>query len=131
MAAPGGDTAMAQEAATAMVTEPPNGENITDPTPTIKANLESMGALDDGTIAMRVSGLGQVPAKYDPASKNISYTVTTPLKPASYRVIVSAKSTGGRSKRRGASLSIRRRAAGSRSAASAPTAPGTPKKKKP
>jgi len=94
MAAPGGDTAMAQEAATAMITEPPNGENITDPTPTIKANLEAMGALDDGTVTMRVSSLGQVPAKYDKASNNISYTVTTPLKPASYRVIVSAKSNG-------------------------------------
>jgi peptidoglycan/xylan/chitin deacetylase (PgdA/CDA1 family) len=94
MAAPGGDTAMAQEAATAMVTEPPNGENITDPTPTLKANLEAMGALDDGSVAMRVSSLGQVPAKYDKASNNISYTVGTPLKPGSYRVIISAKSNG-------------------------------------
>jgi peptidoglycan/xylan/chitin deacetylase (PgdA/CDA1 family) len=94
MAAPGGDAAMAQEAATAMITEPPNGENITDPTPTIKANLEAMGALDDGTVAMRVSGLGQVPAKYDKVTNNMSYTVTTPLKPGSYRVIISAKSNG-------------------------------------
>jgi len=92
MAAPGGDTAMAQEAATSMVTQPGNGENITDPTPTLKANLETMGELDEGTVVMRVAGLGQVQAKFDPVSKDISYTVPAPLRPGSYRVIISAKS---------------------------------------
>lgn len=94
MAAPGGEAAIGQEAAVSMVTEPPNGENITDPTPTVKANLETMGSLDDGSIVMRISSLGQVPAKFDAASKNISYTVPAPLKPGSYRVIISAKSNG-------------------------------------
>ena len=94
MAAPGGDVAMAQEAAGSMVTEPLNGENITEPTPTIKANLETMGNLDDGTIAMRISGLGQVPAKFDAGSKLITYTPPAALKPGSYRVIISAKSNG-------------------------------------
>lgn len=94
MAAPGGDAAMAQEAGGSMVTEPLNGENITDPTPTIKANLETMGDLDAGTVAMRLSGLGQVPAKFDAGSKTITYTVSTPLKPGSYRAIISAKSNG-------------------------------------
>jgi peptidoglycan/xylan/chitin deacetylase (PgdA/CDA1 family) len=94
MAAPGGETAIAQEAAVAMVTEPMNGETVVDPKPTIRANLASMGALDAGTVVMRISGLGAVPAKYDEASGNIAYTPAQPLKVASYRVIVSAKSNG-------------------------------------
>lgn len=94
MAAPGADPTIGQEAAVSMVTEPPNGENITDPTPTIKANLETMGALDASSIVMRVSGLGSVPAKFDEASKTISYTVPEALRPGSYRVIISAKSNG-------------------------------------
>ena len=94
MAAPGGDAAMVQEAATSMVTEPLNGETITEPTPLIKANLETMGDLDAGTVTMRVSGLGQVPAKFDANTKIITYTVAAPLKPNSYTVIISAKSNG-------------------------------------
>jgi peptidoglycan/xylan/chitin deacetylase (PgdA/CDA1 family) len=94
MAAPSGENAMAQEASVSMVTEPLNGENITNPTPTLKANLATMGALDAGTVVMRVSGLGQVQAKFDPSSKDISYAVPAPLRPGSYRVIISAKSNG-------------------------------------
>ena len=94
MAAPGGEAAMAQESAVAMITEPMNGETVVDAKPTIKANLASMGALDEGTVVMRISGLGAVPAKYDAGSGNISFTPAQPLKVASYRVIVSAKSNG-------------------------------------
>jgi peptidoglycan/xylan/chitin deacetylase (PgdA/CDA1 family) len=94
MAAPGGDTAVAQEAAVAMVTEPMNGETVVDPKPTIRANLASMGALDAGTVVMRISGLGAVPAKYDAASGSISFTPAQPLKVGSYRVIIGAKSNG-------------------------------------
>ncbi len=94
MAAPGGEAAMAQESAVAMVTEPMNGETVVDPKPAIKANLASMGALDDGTVVMRISGLGAVAAKYDAASGNISFTPAEPLKVGSYRVIIGAKSNG-------------------------------------
>jgi peptidoglycan/xylan/chitin deacetylase (PgdA/CDA1 family) len=127
MAAPGGEAAIGQEAAVSMVTEPPNGENITDPTPTIKANLETMGALDAGTVIMRVSGLGPVPAKFDPTSKNISYTVPAPLKPGSYRVIISAKSNG-RPVETGWSFTFY--PDGAPPAAEAPAAPAAPEPKK-
>jgi hypothetical protein len=43
---------------------------------------------------MRVSGLGLVPAKYDPASKTISYQVTQPLHGDACSVIVEAKMGG-------------------------------------
>ncbi len=40
---------------------------------------------------MRVSGLGIVPAKYDPATKLLTYQVTQPLHGDSCAVIVEAK----------------------------------------
>jgi hypothetical protein len=93
MVAPSGST-IAQEASVSMVTSPMNGETITDPTPTLKANLSTMGALDPASVVMRISGLGQVPAKYDEASKTITYTIPEPLKPDGYTVIIGAKSGG-------------------------------------
>lgn len=94
MKAAGGESVMAQDAAVAMVTQPLNGEIIAESKPTIKANLASMGALDAGTVVMRISGLGLVPAKYDEASKNITFTVAQALKPGGYTVIVGGKSGG-------------------------------------
>jgi peptidoglycan/xylan/chitin deacetylase (PgdA/CDA1 family) len=94
MVAPSGPPVMAQDASVSMITEPMNGTTITNPTPTLKANLATMGALDPGSVVMRISGLGQVPAKFDPASKMITFPVATPLKPGGYTVIIGAKSGG-------------------------------------
>lgn len=86
----------AQLAAASMITQPMNGETIGNAKPVIKANLATMGVLDPGSVEMRVSGFGQVPAKFDPASKTISFQVPTPLTDKSYTVIISAKSQGKR-----------------------------------
>jgi peptidoglycan/xylan/chitin deacetylase (PgdA/CDA1 family) len=94
MVAPGADPVMAQDAATSMVTQPMSGEVITDASPTIKANISTMGVLDAGSVVMRVSGFGLVPAKLDAATKTISYTVEKPLRPGTYVVIIGAKSNG-------------------------------------
>jgi len=95
MAAPGGGSAvMAQDAAVSMITEPLNQEVITNPTPTLKANLATMGAIEAGSLVMRVSGLGVVPAKFDPTSKNITYTIPDPLRPGTYTVLIGAKAGG-------------------------------------
>ncbi|CAN5457174.1 hypothetical protein BH20VER3_BH20VER3_11790 [soil metagenome] len=59
--------------------------------PLIKANLGAIGGIEPGSVKMRVSGLGLVPAKYDPASKTISYQVTQPLHGDSCSVILEAK----------------------------------------
>lgn len=91
MMAPSGEPTMAQDAAVSMVTQPMNNEVIGNPKPELKANLSTMGAFDGGTVEMRVSGIGLVPAKFDEESKTISFTPTTPLKPGSYTVIVNAK----------------------------------------
>jgi len=92
MAAPSGPAVMAQEASASMITAPMHNTTITDPLPEIKANLSTMGALETGSVEMRVSGLGLVPAKFDPASKMIQYKVDKPLRVGTYTVIVSAKS---------------------------------------
>jgi peptidoglycan/xylan/chitin deacetylase (PgdA/CDA1 family) len=94
MVAPSGPPVMAQDAAVSMLTVPEANSTITDPQPEIKANLATMGALDQGSVVMRVSGIGEVPATYDGATKTVSYKVTKPLIPGTYTVIISAKVGG-------------------------------------
>jgi peptidoglycan/xylan/chitin deacetylase (PgdA/CDA1 family) len=98
----GGDTgpaaqpAFAELAAASMITEPMEGSTINNPMPVIKANLATMGAVDPASVKMRISGLGAVPATFDPRTKIVSYAVTTPLAKDSYTVILSAM-VGGQS----------------------------------
>jgi hypothetical protein len=49
-----------------------NGQHINDSTPTIKGNLATMGAVDANSVEMRVSGVGLVPANYEPKSKVVT-----------------------------------------------------------
>lgn len=84
----------AQLAAASMVTIPAQGETIGNAKPLIKANLETMGQLDAGSVKMRISGVGPVPAKYDEATHTVSYQVTQPLTAKSYSVIISATAQG-------------------------------------
>jgi hypothetical protein len=53
-----------------------------------------LGQIDPGSIQMRVSGLGVVPASYDPKTGTIAYQVTQKLRDKSCTVILSAKSEG-------------------------------------
>jgi hypothetical protein len=82
---------MAQEASALMVTEPMNGAVINNPKPTIRANLSSLGALDPASVTMRISGMGLVPANYDPKEKTISYTPIDPFRPGGVTVIIGGK----------------------------------------
>jgi peptidoglycan/xylan/chitin deacetylase (PgdA/CDA1 family) len=84
----------AQLASAAMVTQPMNEEKIANTRPVIKANLASMGEVEPGSVEMRVSGFGPVPAKYDPQTKLVSYEFTQNLVPKTYTVILSAKVKG-------------------------------------
>lgn len=94
MAPSGGESVLAQDAAASMITEPMNGATIKSGTPTLKANLATMGQFDPGSVEMRISGLGKVPANYDSASNTISYNVPAnqKLKPGPVTVIINAKS---------------------------------------
>ncbi|MEA3186924.1 MAG: hypothetical protein QOD99_754 [Chthoniobacter sp.] len=92
--------AVAQIAAASMVTQPMEGETISDPNPTIKANLATMGNVDASSIEMRVSGLGLVPATFDPKTKTVTYKVTQKLRDKNYTVLLSAKVDGRKAETR-------------------------------
>jgi len=90
------ESAAAPPASSSMLTQPMDGETISDPRPLLKANLATLGDLDPASVEMRVSGIGPVPVKYDAASKNAEAQVTQKLRDKSYTVLVSAKVKGGR-----------------------------------
>jgi peptidoglycan/xylan/chitin deacetylase (PgdA/CDA1 family) len=85
---------VAEVAPSNLQTQPADGETIKTALPLIKANIASLGAIDQGTVEMRVSGLGKVDASFDPKSTTVAYQVTQRLKDKNCTVIVSAKSGG-------------------------------------
>ena len=87
---------VAQLASASMITQPMEGELIADPKPLIKANLATMGDIDPNSIEMRISGLGLVPANFDPKTKIVTYQVTQKLRDKNYTVILAAKVQGKR-----------------------------------
>ena len=89
---PGVETS--QLASAAMLTEPLNDQHITEPKPTVKANLASMGDVDPKSVEIRISGFGLVPAVYDPKTELVTYTFTQKLVPKTYIVILTAKVNG-------------------------------------
>src|SRR4026209_1307647 len=90
----GGASAVAEVGAKDLSTQPADGETVRTAVPLIKANLSRIGVIEPGSVQMRVSGLGVVPANYDPKSGTVSYQVTQKLHEKSCSVIISAKSQG-------------------------------------
>ena len=90
----GGAAAVAEVGAKDLATQPADGDTVRTPLPLIKANLSGVGQIEPGSVQMRVSGLGVVPANYDPKTGTVSYQVTQKLRDKSCTVIVSAKSEG-------------------------------------
>ena len=74
--------------------QPADGAVVNDRTPLIQANLGGVATIDPGSAKLRVSGLGLVPAKFDPKTKIISYQVTQPLHGDACTVILEVKSGG-------------------------------------
>jgi len=77
-----------------LATEPADNATIANPKPLIKADISGFGSVDPATLSMRVSSLGAVNAKFDPATQ--TYTFQTPRKLADsrYTVIVTGKANG-------------------------------------
>ena len=88
------DAPLTMNAASSMITQPMDGETISDPKPTIKANLETLGEVDPKSVAMRISGIGVVPSKYNPSTKMIEATLTQKLAKQGYRVFIDANVKG-------------------------------------
>jgi peptidoglycan/xylan/chitin deacetylase (PgdA/CDA1 family) len=90
----GGAAAVAEVGAKDLATQPADGETVRTTLPLLKANLSGIGQIEPGSVQMRVSGLGVVPANYDPKTGTVSYQVTQKLRDKSCSVFVSAKSQG-------------------------------------
>src|SRR4030095_6691172 len=90
----GGAAAVAEVGAKDLSTQPADGETVRTALPLIKANLSAIGQIEPGSVQMRVSGLGVVPASFDQKSGTVSYQVTQKLHEKSCSVIISAKSQG-------------------------------------
>src|SRR6184192_3095376 len=87
-----GGAPVAEIGAKDLSTQPADGETVRSALPLIKANLSGIGQIEPGSVQMRVSGLGVVPASYDPKTGTISYQVTQKLREKSCSVFVTAKS---------------------------------------
>jgi peptidoglycan/xylan/chitin deacetylase (PgdA/CDA1 family) len=90
MAEASAPSAPGQIAAAGMVTVPMEGEVVHELKPPIKANLAALGDVEPGTVEIRVSGVGAVPVKFDPATKLAVGTLLQPLKDRQVTVILSA-----------------------------------------
>jgi peptidoglycan/xylan/chitin deacetylase (PgdA/CDA1 family) len=89
----GGGAPVAEIGSSNIASKPTDGETIRNALPLISANLSAFGAIDPGSVTMRVSGLGVVPASFDPKTNTVSYQVTKKLRDKC-SVIVEAKSGG-------------------------------------
>ena len=117
-----GGTAVAEVSAADLSTQPADGTTVRTALPLVKANLSGIGQIEPGSVQLRVSGLGVVPASYDPKTGTVSYQVTQKLRDKSCTVILTAKSEGKKVETHW-TFGIEEGAAG----AAAPPAP-TPKK---
>jgi peptidoglycan/xylan/chitin deacetylase (PgdA/CDA1 family) len=77
-----GGNAGVMPAAATMVTQPMDGQTVSDSFPEIKANLATLGNVDPKSVTMRISGVGLVPATYDPETKLVSYKMMQKIYPA-------------------------------------------------
>jgi len=89
-----GGAPVAEVGAADLATQPADGETARTALPLIKANLSAIGQIEPGSVQMRVSGLGVVPATYDAKTGTVSYQVTQKLREKSCSVFVTAKSQG-------------------------------------
>ncbi|PWU10709.1 MAG: hypothetical protein C5B47_01775 [Verrucomicrobia bacterium] len=78
-----------------ITTEPKNDENIDNPLPEIKADLAPFGNVQSESVRLAISGFGPVSANYDPATKQLSYKITRPLREKKITVFLSAKNETG------------------------------------
>ena len=88
---PGGP-AVAAIGAADVSPQPADGDTVRTALPLVKANLSAIGQIDPGSVQLRLSGLGIVPASYDPKTGIVSYQVTQKLRDKTCTVILTAKS---------------------------------------
>ena len=87
-----GAPAVAAVGAQDLQVEPADGSTTRTALPLIRANLSRVGQIDPASVQLRISGLGLVPASFDPKTGIVSYQVTQKLRDKTCTVILSAKS---------------------------------------
>jgi peptidoglycan/xylan/chitin deacetylase (PgdA/CDA1 family) len=87
-----GAPAVAVVGAQDLQTEPADGTTVRSALPLVKANLSAIGQIDPASVQLRISGLGVVPASFDPKTGVVSYQVTQKLRDKNCTVILTAKS---------------------------------------
>lgn len=87
-----GAPAVAVVGAQDLQTEPADGTTVRSALPLVKANLSAIGQIDPASVQLRISGLGVVPASFDPKTGVVSYQVTQKVREKSCTVILTAKS---------------------------------------
>jgi peptidoglycan/xylan/chitin deacetylase (PgdA/CDA1 family) len=87
-----GAPAVAVVGAQNLQSEPADGTTVRSALPLIKANLSAVGQVDPTSVQLRISGLGVVPASFDPKTGVVSYQVTQKLRDKNCTVILTAKS---------------------------------------
>lgn len=80
---------------TAQPVQPEPGAVVASRTPEIRVDFSQLQELDPSSLTMNVSGFGEVPAVFDPATRQLSWKVTRPLRQATCQVSVEWKSTTG------------------------------------
>lgn len=126
-AASGGSVPVEEIPTASLQASPADGAVANDKTPLISANLGGLATLDPGSAKMRVSGMGLVPARFDPKTKIISYQITQPLHGDTCTVIVEAKSAGKKVEAHW-TFTLKESAMRSKDAVPSPAASGAPKK---
>ncbi|HEY0368010.1 MAG TPA: hypothetical protein VGC85_00305, partial [Chthoniobacterales bacterium] len=86
--------AVAEYSTTDLQAQPGDAQTVQTATPLIKANLTSMGQIDNGSVQMRLSGVGAVQPSFDAGTNTVTYQPTQKLKDKSVTVIISATSNG-------------------------------------
>ena len=74
--------------------QPADGATVRDPKPVIRADLSALGVIENGSVTLRVSGVGAVPAVVDAASGTVSGQLAEKLRPGAATVILSARVDG-------------------------------------
>ncbi len=123
----GGGAPVAQFGSANLQTKPADGETIRTALPLITANLTAFGSIDQGSVKMRLSGLGVVPASFDPKTQTAAYQVAQKLTGKSITVIIEATS-GGKKVQAQWMFAIDDAAAGAAPAAASASPAATPKK---
>jgi peptidoglycan/xylan/chitin deacetylase (PgdA/CDA1 family) len=75
---------------------PEPGAIINSRLPEISADLSTVENLDPATLSMKISGFGEVPASFSPATKKFSWQVNRRLRQAGCQVAISWKDSTGK-----------------------------------